>query len=388
LVRADFVDQLSSGIYSLMPLGWRVHKNIEQIIRQEINAIGAQELMMPVLQPKRLLQATGHWSGFGSLLFKTKDRAGRIFGLSPTHEGVITNLVKKRVSSYKELPLALYQIQIKFRNEMRATGGLLRTREFIMKDLYSFHSSQKDLNIFYEKVKGAYSRIFKRCGLSVKIVEAEGGAIGGQKSHEFMFLAQSGEDKIVLCSSCGYGVNFELVGAIKSCPDCGSGVEIKRAIEGSHVFDLGVKYSEAMKAVFRTKDGKQNFMIMGCYGIGLGRLMAAIVESSYDKQGIIWPDEVAPYQVHLLGLGEEEPEVQKRARVFYKQLKSQGIEVLYDDRRDAGSGEKLVEADLIGIPWRVVVSEKTVTRGRLEIKRRDEKKVRLVTEKELFKLLT
>lgn len=371
-----------------MPLGWRVHKNIEQIIRQEMNAIGAQELMMPVLQPKRLLQATGHWGGFGSLLFKTKDRAGRIFGLSPTHEGVITNLVKKRVSSYKELPLALYQIQIKFRNEMRATGGLLRTREFIMKDLYSFHSSQKDLNVFYEKVKRAYLRIFKRCGLSVKVVEAEGGAIGGQKSHEFMFLARSGEDKIVLCSSCGYGVNFELVGAIKNCPDCGSGIEIKRAIEGSHVFDLGVKYSKAMKAVFRTRGGKQKFVLMGCYGIGLGRLMAAVVESSHDSQGIIWPDEIAPYQVHLLGLGEENSEVQKRVGAIYKQLKSRGIEVLYDDRRDVGSGEKLVEVDLIGIPWRVVVSEKTAAKDRLEIKRRGEKKVRLVTDKELFKLLT
>src|SRR3989344_2470716 len=376
LVRGDFIDQLSAGIYSFLPLGFRVYKKIENIIREEMNNLGGQELFLPTLIPKKLWEETGRWKPIDPPLFEVKDRHKKEYGLGSTHEKVITDLIRKRISSYQDLPLALYQIQNKFRNEMRATGGLLRVREFLMKDLYSFHSSEKDLMEFYEKVKSAYLKIFKRCGLKAIVVEADSGTIGGKISHEFMVLAETGEDKVLICFSCGFGANIEKVGELKECPKCQSPLEKKNAIESGHIFNLGIKYSRDMKANFRDKDGKEKPIVMGCYGIGLGRLMAAIVEAHHDEKGIIWLKSIAPYSAHLLDLGNDK-KIKTEAQEIYKNLEEKEVEVLYDDR-DKSPGEKFADADLIGIPIRLVVSEKTLKKGCVEVKKRDEEKAELV----------
>lgn len=376
LVKGDFIEQIGAGLYSFLPLGWLVYKKIENIIREEMNGLDAQELFLPSLIPKKMWEETGRFETIDPPLFRVKDRHNKEYGLGSTHEEVITDLVRKRIKSYQDLPLALYQIQNKFRNEMRASGGLLRTREFMMKDLYSFHASQKDLSQFYEKVREAYLRIFKKCGLKVAAVEADSGTIGGESSHEFMLLAETGEDKIFICSACGFGANLEKVGELKKCPQCQAGLEKKNSIESGHIFNLGVKYSQAMKAYFRDKDGREKPLVMGCYGIGLGRLMAAIVEASHDERGIIWPDGVAPFNVHLLQLGEDR-KIKAKVEEVYKKLKENGADVLYDDR-DKSAGEKFADADLIGVPMRIVVSEKTVKNESLETKKRNEDKVKLV----------
>src|SRR3989344_1475915 len=376
LIKGDFIDQLGAGFYSFLPLGFRVYKKIENIIREEMNGLGGQELSLPSLIPKKLWEETGRWESIDPPLFRVKDRHNKEYGLGSTHEEVITDLIRKRIKSFKDLPLAVYQIQNKFRNEMRASGGLLRVREFMMKDMYSFHTSESDLMEFYERVKQAYLIIFKKCGLEVAAVEADSGTIGGELSHEFMLLAGTGEDKVLICSGCGFGVNVEKVGELKKCPQCQGKLEKRNAIESGHAFNLGIKYSREMKANFQDKDGKEKPIIMGCYGIGLGRLMAAIVEVHHDEKGIIWPESAAPFKVHLLQLSQDK-KVKTKAEEIYKNLEKRGIEVLYDDR-DKTAGEKFADADLIGIPIRLVVSEKTLAKGCMEIKKRDEEKVELV----------
>ena len=344
LLRGDFIEQETAGVYSFLPLGWRVHRKIEQIIRQEMDAIGGQEVFLSTLQPKTLWQETGRWEHMDPPLFKFKDRHKKDLTLGPTHEEVITDLARKRVKSYKDLPFYLYQIQNKFRNEMRPTGGLLRTREFVMKDLYSFHASEQDLKNYYEKVKKAYIRIFQRCGLKVVPVKAGSGTIGGNLSHEFISINK---------------------------------------IESGHTFNLGIKYSKAMGAYFIDKDGKKKPIIMGCYGIGIGRLMAAIIEAYHDKNGIIWPKEVAPFDIHLIVV-ENNKKIRDGAEKIYKDLQKKGVDVLYDDREET-AGIKFVEADLIGIPLRIVVSEKTLKSQSAELKWRSDKKVKLVKKRDLFK---
>jgi prolyl-tRNA synthetase len=377
LVRADFIDQISSGIYSFLPLGKMVHDKIEKIIREEMLNLGAQEVYLPVLIPKSLWQITERWEKIEPPLFKLKDIHGKEFGLGPTHEEVITELVRKRIKSYKDLPLYLFQIQPKFRNEMRPTGGLLRVREFLMKDLYSFHQTKEDALNFYQKVKDAYYKIFKRCGLKKVIcVEAEPGTIGGELSHEFMVLAESGEDIIFLCQKCGFSSKTK-----KICPKCQKKLEKKNCIEIGHIFYLGEKYSQAMGANFVDKEGKKRAIFMGCYGIGIGRLMASIIEVSHDQKGMIWPKEVSPFQIHFISLLPSEK--QNLAEKIYQNLEKRGIEVLYDDRLDKTAGEKFSEADLIGIPIRIVISERTLKKNCLEIKKRDEKKIKLIKIKSL-----
>lgn len=334
LLRGDFIDQLIAGVYSFLPLGWRVHNKIENIIREEMNAIGGQEIFMPTLQPKALWEETGRWEHMDPPLFKLKDQHKKDLALGPTHEEVITDLVRKRVESYKDLPFALYQIQNKFRNETRPTGGLLRAREFVMKDLYSFHVSEQDLERYYSKVQKAYIKIFKRCGLKIVPVKADSGTIGGSLSHEF--------------------------------------ISVKK-IESGHTFDLGTKYSKAMDATFIDKEGKKKPIVMGCYGIGVGRLMTAIIEVYHDKKGIIWPESVAPFDVHLIAMDG----VKKEADKLYNDLIKKDIDVLYDDRSET-AGVKLVESDLIGIPTRVVISEKTLKKDSVEIKKRKERGAKLV----------
>lgn len=388
LLRGDFIDQLASGIYTFLPLGWRVHQKIESLIRQEMSSLGAQEISMPVLQPRTLWEETGRWQSYVPPLFKLKDRHQKDFALGPTHEEVVTDLVRDRVHSYKDLPLGLYQIQTKFRNEARPTGGLLRTREFSMKDLYSFHASEKCFNEFYNKVTEAYFRIFKRCGLKVLMVEADPGSIGGSESHEFMFLAETGEDKVVVCSNCHFAANFELVGRISICPSCHKkSLTIQNAIEGSHTFKLGDKYSRLMGAVFTDKDGLKKPIIMGCYGIGLGRLMGTIVEARHDDKGIIWPQEVAPFQIHLLAFHSPDNSTYKRCQRLYQKLQTLGLEVLYDDRKGVSAGEKLIEADILGIPWRIIASQKSLAQNKFELKKREQAKSQLVSDSLLIKRL-
>ncbi|MFW6283265.1 MAG: proline--tRNA ligase [Minisyncoccales bacterium] len=289
------------------------------------------------------------------------------------------------MDSYKNLPFALFQIQDKFRNEMRATGGLLRTREFSMKDLYSFHKDEKSVENFYKKVKEAYFTIYKRCGIDAVCVDAESGSIGGDFSDEFMIPADSGEDRILLCQECGYGANIEKTGEIKKCPKCKGKIKEEKAIEVGHVFKLGTKYSEAMGATFMDENGEEHPIVMGCYGIGVSRLMATIVEVRHDKNGIIWPLEIAPFSVHLIELGNS-VKVKKEAEKLYNTLKGENISVLYDER-DKSAGEKFADSDLMGIPFRLVVSEKSLKKNSVGFKKRDEEEENFVKTKKIENIL-
>lgn len=376
LIRAGFIDKLSAGVYTFLPLGLRVLRKIENIIRKEMNQIGGEEILMPVLHPKSLWEETGRWDKIDPPLFKLKDRHEREYGLGSTHEEVICDLARERIDSYKDLPFVLYQIQDKFRNEMRSTGGLLRTREFLMKDAYSFHVDNNDLQSYYEVMAKAYHKIFRRLGLEVIQVEAATGTIGGKISHEFMVLSETGEDNIVVCE-CGFGSNEEVIMGDKKCPKCESIVKKDKAIEVGHTFQLGDKYSQAMGVEFTDKDGEKKFVQMGCYGIGLGRAMATCVEIHHDDKGIIWPQSISPFDIHLINLSKND----KKANEIYEKL-SKKYDVLFDDR-NISPGEKLAEADLIGIAKRVVISEKTLKANKVELKLRGEKEAKLITLKEL-----
>jgi prolyl-tRNA synthetase len=376
LIRAGFIDKLSAGIYSYLPLGLRVLRKVENIIREEMNGIGGEEILMPVIQPKALWEETGRWDKMDPPLFKLKDRHDREYGLGSTHEEVICDLVRERVDSYRDLPFMLYQIQDKFRNEMRSTGGLLRVREFIMKDAYSFHADLEDLENYYPKVVKAYFNIFERLGLEAIQVEASSGTIGGKVNHEFMVLSKTGEDNIVVCE-CGFGSNEEVIMGEKKCPKCESIIKKDKAIEVGHTFQLGDKYSKAMKVVYRDQEGKEKFVQMGCYGIGLGRAIAAVIETHHDEQGMIWPESISPFDIHLINLVKDKKEADK----IHEEL-SKKYDVLYDDR-DISAGEKLAEADLIGITKRVVVSEKTLKENKIELKLRKDKEAKLVSLSEL-----
>jgi len=385
LYRANFVDKLAAGIFSYLPLGWKMHKNIENIIREEMDALGGQEISLPVLQPETIWQETDRWDKMDPPLFKLKDRHGKNYCLGPTHEEVVTKIVRGRVNSYKDLPFMVYQIQDKFRNELRSSGGLLRTREFTMKDAYSFHAGRDDLRKYYKRVSDSYKRIFQRCGLEVVVTKADSGSIGGEVSHEFMTLCKRGEDKIAICDSCQFAANVDVLEKnVDKCPECGRKLRQELAIENGHTFDLGTLYSEKMGARFTDKDGKEKPFVMGCYGIGVGRLMASILEVHHDKAGMILPKEVAPYQIHLLTLGEDR-RVKRQAEKIYKELTNSGIEVLYDDREES-AGVKLSDADLLGMPIRAIVSEKTIAKNKIELKKRKEKETKLVSLNELKKL--
>ncbi len=526
LVRAGMIAQLGAGVYSMLPLGWRVLRNIERIVREEIDGVGGQEVVMPVLHPRELWQESGRDGKMGGILFRLMDRREREMVLGPTHEEVITTLVRQNVQSYRDLPMTPYQIQTKFRDEARPRAGLIRGREFVMKDAYSFHADQDSLDATYEAMKGAYTRVFERCGLPSVMVEADSGAIGGKGSHEFMLLASSGEDSILICSSCGYAANgekaefvkpagvaeaeramgevhtpgkktiaelasflgveprqtlkavfyvadgdmvfvtirgdlevneiklknalhatelrlatdlevtaaklvagsasavgltgFEVVcddsvtmgtnfvaGANKpdyhflnvnyprdfqanllldialaeagaKCARCADGrLEVQRGIEVGHIFKLGVTYSEALGANFTDAEGAERPIIMGCYGIGVSRLVAAAVEQNHDDRGIVWPPAIAPFQVHLCALNIDNPEVSAAAAKLYTDLAAGGIDVLFDDRVES-AGVKFNDADLIGLPLRVTVSPRTLGQGGVEVKRRTEREFALV----------
>ena len=525
LLKSGMIRQLASGVYSYLPLAWRVLGKIEGIVRNEMNKAGGQELSMPVLQPIELWQKTGRDLAFGKGLFTLFDRKERQLALGPTHEEVITELVSHNVQSYRDLPLLLYQIQTKFRDEPRPRGGLIRVREFTMKDLYSFDADEDGLDQSYSKMLNAYHNIYQRCGLPAILIEADSGAIGGRDSHEFMVIAESGEDEIIYCHNCDYAANAEKAESIKDkvdngqplpieevatpgyytieevstylgvpgkqtlkavfyvadgeltfivirgdidvnevklknllhctelrmasedevidagivagsaspiglknirivadesitsgtnfiagankadthlknvnysrdfradlvadialacagegCPRCGSKLLATQGIEVGHVFKLGTFLSERLGASYIDASGASHPIVMGCYGIGIGRLMAAIVELNHDDKGIIWPMAVAPYQVYLCPLYLENNDVLKAAESLYTELEKQGLEVLFDDRIES-PGIKFNDADLLGIPVRVTISPRTLEKDSIELKLRSEKKAELV----------
>lgn len=390
LLRGGYVDKLTSGVYSVLPLGFLVLKKIEKIIREEMNAIGGQELLMPALHPKELWEETGRWESMDDL-YKVKDRQDRHFALGATHEEVITDIVRKRMLSYKDLPFALYQIQTKFRDEFRAKSGLLRGREFIMKDLYSFHATEEDRQAYYEKAKKAYVTIFKRCGIDAIVTEASGGSFSKEISHEFQVPTPGGEDIVVSCGKCGWAKNVEITDKKQGdrCPDCGNVLVEIKSIEAGNIFTLGTRFSSAMKAFFTDKDGMEKPIVMGCYGIGLGRALGTVVEVNNDERGIVWPRELAPYDVHVLALSSKDPKMAKKitteAVKIYRQLQKKNINVLYDDREQVSAGQKFADADLIGAYWRVVISEKTLGKKKAEIKRRKDATAKLVALKDVEK---
>lgn len=520
LVRAGMIQQVATGVYSYMPIGWRVFRKIEQIIREEMDAAGGQELMMPSLQPMELWEKSGRLPSFDKTLFIVTDRKEHKLAMGPTHEEVITDLVRRAVQSYRDLPQLPYQIQNKFRDEPRPRGGLLRVREFFMKDLYSFDADEAGLDESYRKMVQAYKNIYARCGLPAVMVEADSGAIGGKASHEFMLLVESGEDEIIFCPKCEYAANMEKATSIKNagkddkplsveevstpglksidevagflgvkaeqtlksvfyvadgqvvfvvirgdfevnetklkhvlkctdmhmateaevkeaglvagyasaiglkgirivaddsiklgsnfvagankpdthlknvnfprdfsadtvvdiakaragdgCPKCQGKIETKRGIEVGHVFKLGTFLSERLGAYFLDKDGVNRPIIMGCYGIGLGRLLAAAIEQNYDDKGILWPLPIAPYQVYLCSIKSEDTKVAQASEALYADLLKAGIEVLFDDRPES-PGVKFNDADLIGIPLRIVISPRTLKDNGVEVKWRKEK---------------
>ncbi len=520
MLKAGMIFQVASGVYSYLPLAWRSLRKIEQIIREEMDAAGAQELRMPVLQPRELWDESGRTAAFGPLLFRLTDRRERPLVMAPTHEEVLTSMVRANVSSYRDLPLILYQVQTKFRDEPRPRGGLIRVREFDMKDAYSFDMDEEGLDHSYQAMVQAYRNIYSRCGLDVVMVEADSGAIGGKDSHEFMLLADSGEDTIILCPACGYAANAEkarfakppqpvdsplpledvhtpgvktiealarylgiptsktlkavfywadgqvvfvairgdlevnevklrnslhatdlrlatpeevegaglvagsaspvglkgvkvvaddsvqlgsnfVVGANRpdyhlrnanyprdfqadiltdialaqpgyQCARCGGKLQARRGIEVGHVFKLGTRYSEALGAYFADRDGVQHPIIMGCYGIGVGRLLGAAIEQHHDEKGIVFPRPIAPYEVCLTALNADTPEIAQAAEALYDALQRAGVQVLFDDRADASAGVKFNDADLWGLPVRVVVSPRNLRQGVVEVKRRAE----------------
>ena len=385
LVQAGFVRQLMAGVYSYLPLGLRVLNNLGEVIRQEMNSIGGQEILMPSLHPAANWKTTGGWDMI-DVLFKLSSRTKRQYALGQSHEEVVTPLVKNFVASYKDLPIAVYQIHWKFRDELRAKSGILRGREFQMKDMYSFHQDAADFQRFYARVKKAYLKAFDRLGLVTKVTEASGGNFTDKISYEFMVLTDAGEDDILYCDDCEFCVNTEIAKDKEgdACPKCAEGkLAAARASEVGNVFDLGEKFCRDFGLQFVDKLGERQYPVMGCYGWGTSRTMGVLVEKFHDERGIIWPQAVAPFQVHLINIGVEAL-VRQRTERLYDQLQKEGIEVLWDDR-DESPGVKLSVADLIGCPVRLVISRKTDKK--VEWKKRTVEKVELLEMSEIISKL-
>lgn len=383
LVQSGFVHQEMAGVYSYLPLGLRVLRKISQVVREEMDALGAQEILMPALHPKAPWVTTGGWDSI-DVLFKIKSRTNNEYALGQSEEEIVTPLVLNHVKSYKQYPVQVYQIHWKYRDELRAKSGILRGREFLMKDMYSFHTTQEDFDRFYQRAKEAYLKIFKRLGLVAKVTEASGGAFSEKISYEFMVLTDAGEDDILYCDKCDYCVNVDIATVKRGdeCPRNADGkLKAARASEVGNVFDLGQKYGKAFDMGFGDENNKKQYPIMGCYGIGISRVMGVIVEASHDDRGMIWPASVAPAAVHLVALASKDKDMQSKiddaSESLHDDLQKEGIEVLWDDR-DASNGEKLADADLIGIPLRILISEKTLKEDSVEYKPRSSADAHLV----------
>lgn len=383
MLRSGLVRMLLSGVYSYLPLGFKVLSNIQEIIRQEMNSCQAVEVLLPALQPFELWQRSGRDKDIGDAMVRFTDRRGRNIALGPTHEEVITDLIKNHISSYKQLPLILYQIQTKFRDEIRPRYGLVRACEFIMKDAYSFDKDFKGLDKNYNAMYEAYKRIFKRCGLETLVIEADPGMMGGNVSHEFMAPAKDGEDIVLVCPQCKKVLAFK-EGEVKKCTKCAVKLERINTIEVGHIFKLGTKYSSVLGVNFLDAKGKLHPVIMGCYGIGVSRLISAIIEQNYDSDGIIWPYEITPYKVMVLPLDVTDRKIMELALDIYKKLEDNGLETLFDDR-DERAGVKFKDADLIGLPISIIVSQKTFELAKFEIKVRKGKFVILSQRQHFLK---
>ncbi|MFA5145429.1 MAG: proline--tRNA ligase [Candidatus Omnitrophota bacterium] len=374
LLRSGLVRMLMAGAYSYLPLGLKVLSNIQKIIRQEMDSCGAQELLLPALHPMELWQRSGRDKDIADVMFKFTDRRGRNLSLGPTHEEVITDLVRSNVSSYKQLPLVLYQIQTKFRDEIRPRFGLVRACEFIMKDAYSFDKDEAGLDENYKAMYEAYRKVFKRCGLEIIVTQADPGVMGGNFSHEYMAPSENGEDLVLLCPKCHSAEAFK-EGKSDTCAKCGVKLNKINNIEVGHIFKLGTKYSSVLGANFLDSDGKLKPVIMGCYGIGVSRLIPVIIEQNNDKDGIIWPKEIAPYKVIVLALDATDKNIMGSALEVYQELEQAGIDVLLDDR-DERAGVKFKDADLLGIPLQVIIGRQSQKDNNLELKiRRSQEKI-------------
>lgn len=353
---------LTSGVYSYLPLGYKVLSRVENIIRQEMNAIGCHELLMPALHPIEIWKKSGRDATLKDIMITFDNKKGQRMCLGPTHEEIITDLARQFIKSYRQLPVTLYQIQTKFRDEIRTRFGIVRASEFIMKDAYSFDRDNEGLKKNYDLQLSAYTKIFKRCGLNTIVVSADSGAMGGSVSHEFLVAAPIGEDAVWVNPKTNQTIKDE-EGKIPA----GEGWERKVAIELGHIFQLGTKYSESLGALFLDEDGHQKPMIMGCYGIGVSRLIAAIIEVNNDPNGIMWPKEVAPFDVEILPVQVTDGTAMELAQNYYNQLSDAGLEVLMDDR-DESAGRKFNDADLIGIPLRIILGKRMLANNQVEIK--------------------
>jgi prolyl-tRNA synthetase len=387
LIRAGYIFKNMAGAYTFLPLGLRVIERINKIIREEMDAIGGQEMIMASLQDSSLWEASNRWSDDAvDVWFKTELKAGGTVGLAWTHEEVITDLMRQFISSYKDLPKFPYQIQKKFRNEMRAKSGIMRTREFDMKDLYSFSATQEQHDEFYEKCAEAYMKIFTRLGIGAKTYKtfASGGAFS-KFSHEFQTLAEAGEDVVYVNEAKGVAVNEEVMAEVdlKELGVAKEELTKMKSIEVGNIFSLGTKFSEALNLNFTDENGLSHPVIMGSYGIGPARAMGTIVDLLSDDKGIVWPESVAPFMIHLVVLNSEDQEVKDWADGIYASLKEKGIETLYDDR-DARPGEKFADSDLLGMPYRVVASKRGKEEGVFEVVTRATGEVRKLTEEELY----
>ncbi len=391
LVRAGFIHKEMAGVYSFLPLGLRVFKKIEQIIREEMNAIGGQEIVLTALQSPTHWETSGRWSDDAiDVWFKTALKSGGALGLATTHEEPLTALMTEYISSYRDLPQYVYQFQTKFRNELRAKSGIMRVREFVMKDLYSFNKNEEEFRAFYEQCAHAYEKIFQRVGIGERTYRtfASGGSFS-KFSDEYQMICNAGEDVIYVNKEQKRAVNKEVytdevlaeLGFTKN--DCTE----EKAIEVGNIFPLGTRFSDALGLKYKDERGKEVPVVMGSYGIGPGRVMGAVVEALADEQGLVWPKEIAPFHVHLMAAGKANATLIKAVDDASVLLDQRGIEVLYDDRHDVATGTKFADADLIGIPWRLVVSEKTIAAKGIEIKKRNEQEGVLVPLKKALDMI-
>ena len=380
MLRAGMIRKVASGVYTWLPLGLKVLRKVEEIVRSEMNKSGAQEVLMPMVQPKEIWDETHRWEKMGKELLRIQDRHERDFCLGPTHEEVITDLIRNTIKSYKELPINTYQIQTKFRDEIRPRYGVMRSREFLMKDAYSFGVDEESLDKSYIEMRNTYKKILEKIGLEYKIVKADSGAIGGDASEEFHVLAENGEDTIAISSDSEFAINTELllkdgedIASLegKKAPDGNGTIQIKKGIEVGHIFKLGTVYSEKMGATVQTKDGKSISLQMGCYGIGVSRIVAASIEQNNDDKGIVWPAAIAPFDVNIIPIGyEKNKEIEDASNKLYQELLNQGYDVLLDDRK-AGFGSKIKDSELVGIPINIILGNKFLDDGSIELRTRD-----------------
>jgi len=363
MLRTGLIKRLASGIFTWMPFGLKVLRKIEQTVREEMDNSGAFEVLMPTIQPSELWQETKRWDDYGDLLLQIRDRHERLFCYGPTHEEVITDILRKSVKSYKQLPVNFYQIQTKFRDEIRPRFGVMRAREFLMKDAYSFHLNQDSLEEEYEKMDQTYEKIFTKLELDFRKVQATSGEIGGSVSHEFHVIAESGEDEIAFCDDENFAANVETLES-GNAPNGGE-LTYARGIEVGHIFQLGDKYSKAMKLEVLDSNGKNVNPYMGCYGIGISRIVAASIEQNHDDKGIIWPFSIAPYHVNVICLDPSKEEVMKECESVYQILKDAGHDVILDDR-DIRAGNKFAENEILGIPFSIIIGPRNFANSKYE----------------------